>query len=627
MIAWADFKKMQETNSSIQQMINDSHQTAVKENRHYIKAVAEIILFTGQQAIALRGHRENDESRNRGNFFSLLQLIGNHDSIVAKKCAELPRNAKYTAPKIQNEVLNLLADMIRKQIIKEVKSSKYFALIVDESKDVSKSEQVSFVLRYYLKGQVYESFLQFEAAKKLDAKSLTNKILSCLESFGLDYKENLVAQCYDGASVMSGRLSGVSTRIQEVCDNAIYVHCYAHRLNLVLVDIAKSIPKAADFFSLLQRLYVFLSGSYVHNKWKTVQNTMYPKQQPYELHRLSDTRWACRYLACRTICKCFSAILKVLDEIIEETNSDRAIDARGLRAQLDFNFLAMLSLFNIILGKTYPTSNSLQGINIDLEKAADLIESLKDDFREYREEQHFNYLWQDIKELAETCSIDISEEIEEVSAKRRANLPHSLEDSMLTSTRVQHRSKNTKEVFKINVFYPILDRINSELQRRFSNATCDILRGIQCLNPNNENFLSMNNLKSFAEKFNINCEDLYHELHQAKRLIQRKIEEGKCAPTSVLNFTCEIEPYKDAFHELYRLCKIAVTIPVTSASSERSFSALNRIKSYLRNAMTDERLSNLGIINIERKRSKELDLEEFVDIFANNHNNRRIILI
>jgi len=64
----------------------------------------------------------------------------------------------------------------------------------------------------------------------------------------------------------------------------------------------------------------------------------------------------------------------------------------------------------------------------------------------------------------------------------------------------------------------------------------------------------------------------------------------------------------------------------TSASSERSFSALSRIKSYFGNAMTDERLSNLGIINIERRRSSELDLEEFVDIFANNHNNRRIIL-
>ena len=164
------------------------------------------------------------------------------------------------------------------------------------------------------------------------------------------------------------------------------------------------------------------------------------------------------------------------------------------------------------------------------------------------------------------------------------------------------------------------------MERRFSHETCDIFRGIQCLNPNNKHFLSMSNLKPFAEQFNINCEDLHHELHQAKRLIQRKTDEGKSVPKSVLKFTEEIEPYKEAFHELYRLCKIAVTVPVTSASSERSFSALSRIKSYLRNAMTDERLSNLGIINIERRRSSELDLEEFVDIFANNHNNRRIIL-
>ena len=71
-----------------------------------------------------------------------MKLVSNHDPIIAKKCADLPRNAKYTSWKIQNEVLQLLADMIRKQIIEDVKASEHFALIVDETKDVSKTEQI-----------------------------------------------------------------------------------------------------------------------------------------------------------------------------------------------------------------------------------------------------------------------------------------------------------------------------------------------------------------------------------------------------------------------------------------------------------------------------------------------------
>ena len=139
---------------------------------------------------------------------------------------------------------------------------------MDETKDVSKTKQISFVLRYFCNESVYESFHMFQAAEYLDARSLTKKIFDCLDDLGLDYKQNLVGQCYDGASVMSGKNSGVAARIQEDCKQAVYVHCYAHKLNLVLADVAKSVTETGYFFSLLQKFYVFISGSYVHNKWK-----------------------------------------------------------------------------------------------------------------------------------------------------------------------------------------------------------------------------------------------------------------------------------------------------------------------------------------------------------------------
>ena len=44
----------------------------------------------------------------------------------------------------------------------------------------------------------------------------------------------------------------------------MYIHCYAHILNLVLVDSVKSVPAASDFFALLEALYVFVSSSKVH---------------------------------------------------------------------------------------------------------------------------------------------------------------------------------------------------------------------------------------------------------------------------------------------------------------------------------------------------------------------------
>ena len=90
-------------------------------------------------------------------------------------------------------------------------------------------------------------------ASSLDAASLAKYITDTLTSLNLSL-ENCVCQCFDGASVMSGQCSGVQTRIREVAPKALYIHCTAHRLNLVLVDCVKSVTLAADFFSILETL-------------------------------------------------------------------------------------------------------------------------------------------------------------------------------------------------------------------------------------------------------------------------------------------------------------------------------------------------------------------------------------
>ena len=166
-VAWAEHKRMQSSSTSVGQILNEAHQRAVEENRHYIKTVAEI-LYTGRQNIAHRAYREQDDAAaglNKGNFLELLSLIGKHDSKIAKKIEGLNENAKYTSPQIQNEVLQILVDMVREQIMEEVITSGQFVLIVDETKDVSKTEQISFVLRYFYNESVYETFLTFQAAE------------------------------------------------------------------------------------------------------------------------------------------------------------------------------------------------------------------------------------------------------------------------------------------------------------------------------------------------------------------------------------------------------------------------------------------------------------------------------
>jgi len=88
-----------------------------------------------------------------------------------------------------------------------------------------------------------------------------------------------------------------------------------------------------------------MSGSYVHIKWIDFQKEMFSGGAPRELPRLSDTRWACRYAACRNLMDRLPAVIRVLDESSDEANPQRAVDARGLRSQIDFNFIGLLAVF------------------------------------------------------------------------------------------------------------------------------------------------------------------------------------------------------------------------------------------------------------------------------------------
>ena len=71
---------------------------------------------------------------------------------------------------------------------------------------------------------------------------------------------------------------------------------------------------------------------------------------------------------------------------------------------------------------------------------------------------------------------------------------------------------------------------------------------------------------------------------------------------------------KTVFPNLYSLLKIAVTLPVTSVTTERSFSKLKRVKTDLRSTMGGDRLE--GLIAIASEWDISIDYEKVIDIFA-----------
>lgn len=71
------------------------------------------------------------------------------------------------------------------------------------------------------------------------------------------------------------------------------------------------------------------------------------------------------------------------------------------------------------------------------------------------------------------------------------------------------------------------------------------------------------------------------------------------------------------FSEILTACIIFLSLPVTVALAECSFSKLKLIKNYLRNSISQERLTNISIFNIERARTNELNIDYIITTFAN----------
>jgi hypothetical protein len=185
---------------------------------------------------------------------------------------------------------------------------------------------------------------------------------------------------------------------------------------------------------------------------------------------------------------------------------------------------------------------------------------------------------------------------------------------------LESSTETNKDHFKVEIFYPVVDVILSF--KKNSSVIC----AMDVLHPQNANFLNFEHLKPMAEHYGCNMDILQCELKILPTTIKKYEETVKTKVANIMDFIDILTKYDLVFPETLKLAVIVVTIPVSSAACERTFSSLKRIKTYLRNRMTDERLGHLAIINIERAAVKRLETTKIVDEFDACHENRRIIL-
>ncbi|KAF0707458.1 zinc finger MYM-type protein 1-like, partial [Aphis craccivora] len=582
--------------------------------KNVLTRIIKIILYLTEGNTALRGNEGSgkNKSNSEGNFIRTVKLMSEFDPILYELLNNESLKTKYLSWKIQNEIIDLLAIELRRLLCEEIKASKLFSIIMDSTLDITKKDQLSVVLRYvvidYQKKsiEIKESFLGFFELKKHGASDYENLLYNILESYDLNVK-NCRGQGYDGASVMSGSNSGVQKRILSVAPNAPFVHCCAHNLNLVISDAAKSSQVANNFFATVQAIFNFFSSS--APRWATLafSEDFACKIRKKVLKKICPTRWEARHESVSALKQRYIDVLKSLINInLISKKSDERSEAQSLQKKMEsFQFVLMLCVWENILRPLHGVSKMLQQQNMNLQYARDRLKDVYNLINELR--NNYEDIINNAKSLCLRWSLPVSfTEPRQIYAKKHFDEVDG--DRRLTIT---------TENFKIKVFFPIIDTVLMQLNLRFK-AMDNVCTTFDFLYPNNLLCLTEDNIVKesydFIESYKDDISsDFTGQILSLKELIKNKnVKTINEMATFILT-----NDIATSYSDILVACTIFLTLPVTVATAERSFSKLKIIKNYLRNSCGQNRLTNIAILNIEQKRTSELKIDKLIKDFSN----------
>lgn len=222
----------------------------------------------------------------------------------------------------------------------------------------------------------------------------------------------------------------------------------------------------------------------------------------------------------------------------------------------------LLVLFKKLLSITEGFHKFLQGESIDLAMAMHFKSAVVDTLVSQRTEQVAEEIYVATKQLCSDNNIP-----EPSPAPRRKQ--SEMEDFVVEASSGSGSDLvNNSECLRQRLFFPCIDRMINEVGHRFSTVAGEIMDGIQACHPASKSFLCMQSLGKLASRYNIQL--VPEEVLVAKSFLSKKDPESI---PDILSVFKRLDPLM--FPSLRAILQVALTIPVSSCSCKRSFSALH----------------------------------------------------
>ena len=203
----AMFKFKRRNTPGIGSQLNDQVKKVQAVRREMFLKQLSTLRMLLKQGLAIRGHHDKD-----GNLVQLLQLRAEDDPQLKKWI----HDNDYLSPEIVNECITIVGNQLLRHLLDEIRTnSNMFAILADETRDVSNCEQLCICIRWVDQHfDIHEDFIGLVQLDRTDADSICQAIKDVLTRCILPLSQ-CRGQGYDGASNMMGHLRGVATQLRK----------------------------------------------------------------------------------------------------------------------------------------------------------------------------------------------------------------------------------------------------------------------------------------------------------------------------------------------------------------------------------------------------------------------------
>ncbi|XP_019514458.1 PREDICTED: zinc finger MYM-type protein 1 isoform X2 [Hipposideros armiger] len=541
------------------------HSKQIEENTKYLKLIIENILFLGKQCLPLGENDQSISSVNKGNFLELLEIRAKDKG---EEIFQLTNSQVdfYNSTQIQNDIIEIIKTEMLQDIVNEINVSSAFSIICDEATYSVTKEQLSICVRYPQKTSkailIKERFLGFIDVEEMTGTNLHRTITTYLQQIGVDLNK-LRGQAYDSTTNLRVKFNKVAAEFKKEEPRALYVHCYAHFLDLAVIRFCKEVKELRSTLKILSSLFntLHMSGEMSANFQKICNLS---QNKTCKKHT-SQSCWTVHDHTLLSVIEGLPEIIETLNIVSNHSSntslSDELSDLLTLVSK--FEFIFCLKFLYRVLSVIGILSKELQSETIDIFSLSSKIEAIMECLSSERNDVYFKTIWDGAEEICQEITHK-GFEVERPFQKRR---------KIQKTTDLDNSGKF--DYFKMKQISELLFKWNEPLSeatakhiQEFYKLDADIIPELRFYRQ----YAKLNFVMDYDNINFINLGSLFiqHGLHN--------------------NIPC-----------ISKLLDIALSWPVTSTSVENSFSVLPRLKTYLCHTMGQVKFSGLALMAVEQE--------------------------